>query len=76
MCLLENEPANRRSRTLLVIGSLCLALALTSQSLNLDFGLPNAPLHFLTGLLLGLSITLNFGALIAARRGRRPPSQV
>jgi hypothetical protein len=74
MCLIANahgnEPASRRYRTLLVIGSLCLVLALTSQSLNLAFGLPLTPLHFLRGLLLGFSIAVNLGAVLVARRRR------
>jgi hypothetical protein len=72
MCLLDldHNPATRSYRNLFVLGSLCLALALTSQSLNLAFGLPTAPLHFLRGFLIGVSIALNYGALIAARRAR------
>lgn len=70
MCLLDPTPASRQYRTLLVIGSLCLALALTSQSLSLTFGIPPSPLHFLRGFLIGVSIAVNFGAALTWRRTR------
>jgi hypothetical protein len=71
MCLLANHPNNRRYRTLLALGSLCLSLALTSQALSLSFGLPVTPLHFLRGLFLGISIAISFGAVVAGRRTSR-----
>ena len=69
MCL--STDADRRPRTLMSIGMLCLSLSVGSQSLNLTFGLSPNPLHFLRGLLLGMSIAFNLHAVLLLRRGQR-----
>lgn len=67
MCL-PAETSNRRERVLLSTGCLCLALSLASRSMNFTFGLrPNA-LDFVQGLLLGVSIAMNFQAVLLRRR--------
>jgi hypothetical protein len=75
MCLLDRTPVNRRSRILLVMGSLCLGLSgvmmFLSHHMAPDLG------DFLRGFLIGLSITFNLGAVISgglARRNRLGPS--
>jgi NO-binding membrane sensor protein with MHYT domain len=70
MCLLNSDPQNRRYRALYVISSLCLAVALGSQSLNITFGLSANLVHFLRGVLLGFYIAFMFGTALAARRNR------
>jgi hypothetical protein len=69
MCLSIDE-TGRRPRVLLSIGMLCLAISLGSQAFSLSFGLAPAPLHFLRGFLLGISVSLT---LIARRRSSLEP---
>jgi len=63
---------NRKTRILLTIGLLSLALALSSYTFNLTWGLAPSPLHFFRGFFLGISIALNIGALTQIAPDRRP----
>lgn len=69
MCIFDRAP--RSARRYFRIGMASLALALTSQALDITFGLSPDPLHFLRGLLIGVSIAAN---LMAVRLRRRPPT--
>ncbi len=67
MCL----PTGSNARRLLPIGMICLAVALLSQSLNITFGLAPLPLHFLRGLLIGISLAINLRSLQLRRHSIR-----
>jgi hypothetical protein len=69
MCLSIDE-TGRRPRVLLSIGMLCLAISLGSQAFSLSFGLAPAPLHFLRGFLLGISLVFNIVSLTLIARRR------
>jgi hypothetical protein len=49
---------------------LCLAISLGSQAFSLSFGLAPAPLHFLRGFLLGISLVFNIVSLTLIARRR------
>lgn len=61
--------ANPKVRRHQQIGAACLVLGLLPQVFGITWGLPPIPLHFLTGLCLGISIAAN---LAAVRRRRLP----
>lgn len=72
---LSSELSNRRERVLLALGCLCLAMSLGSRSMNLNFGLRPDALDFVQGLLLGVSIAMNFHVvLLRKRRNRQAPA--
>ena len=75
MCLFDRTTVNRRSRILFTLGTFCLALS--GVMLFLSHHLAPDLTDFLRGLFIGLSITLNLGAVISgglARRNRLGPS--
>jgi hypothetical protein len=74
MCLAIHENGNRRARTFLSIGMLCLVVSLLSQTFSVSFGLSATPLHFLRGFFLGIAIPLNFSAAFLIARERRTRS--
>ena len=67
MCVPVKD-ASRRQRVLFSIGCLCLALALGSRSLNINFGLTPDPLDFLRGLLLGIGTAASLHTAWTSRR--------
>lgn len=52
-----------RPRRLRQIGMACLVFGLLPHFLDLSFGLRPVPLHFVSGVLLGVSIATNVAAL-------------
>lgn len=71
MCLTRRK-LTPKARLFLVIGNLCLSAGLLLGIFARDLG-PRHPNLFdaLRGLLLGIAIALNFGALVLARRNPR-----
>lgn len=63
--------SDTRTRTLLAIGLVCLAVAMGSKGLDLNFGLEPIPLHFLQGALLGFGLIAVLHAWWKARRRLR-----
>jgi hypothetical protein len=70
MCL-SSELSNRRERLLLTLGCLFLALSLGSRSMTLTFGLRPDALDFVRGLLLGVSVAMNFHVVLLRKRRQR-----
>lgn len=65
MCMPITDPGARRHRQL---GMVCLVLGLAAQLFPVTFGLPPIPLHFLSGLFLGISIVANLSVVWHRRR--------
>ena len=70
MFIRDFSPQHRR---LLVLANLCLVIGLLLPMVfHLAGGTPVNVLHFVRGLLIGLSLSLNLGVLWKTRRRRRP----
>ncbi len=62
------ETINRKTKMLVVYGQFSLALGILSFVLNLTLMDNNYYLHFLTGILLGLSLVMNLIYLIRLKK--------
>jgi hypothetical protein len=72
MCL-ANRNLSPKARCFLAIGNMCLVLGLLMSIIDKDAAFHNAALyHGLRGLLIGLSIGFNFGALRLAKSCPQP----
>jgi hypothetical protein len=64
----DMETINRKTKMLVVYGQFSLALGILSFVLNLTLMDNNYYLHFLTGILLGLSLVMNLTYLIRLKK--------
>jgi hypothetical protein len=72
MCLARRNLTPKAQR-FLAIGNLCLAAGLTMSVFDTDLGLNHAAIYDgLRGLLIGIALAFNFGALRMSANCRQP----